>query len=151
MFKKIIKNFPKLNDVPCAIYLNGSYARKSITANSDLDLTFFFNENNICNYQSLIYLIRNAIATMFDVNVVHVHSFTKNFTTEYRKANNLVVTDQHLETKITWKKTGDIYNINYPENQMMPEREICEITSIKDIKSLKNLFENKIKKYEPKE
>lgn len=75
MFKEINSYFPHLKTEACAIYLNGSYARGNITAGSDVDLTFYFGKKDASKYQSTIYLIRYAIATMLKVNVVHVHSF----------------------------------------------------------------------------
>lgn len=143
MFKIIIDSFPILNKIPCAIYMNGSYARNSITARSDLDLTFFFRKNDIDKYKTLVYLIRYAISKMFNVNIVHVHSFTKNFTTKYRKENNLIEYDENLETDIIWNNTNDILRIDYPKGQMITEREICEITSIKCIYELLDLIKKK--------
>lgn len=151
MFKIIIDYFPILNKIPCAIYLNGSYARNSITAYSDLDLTFYFEKNDVFKYQTLIYLIRYAISRMFRVNIVHVHSFTKNFTTKYRKENNLVKKDEHLETDIVWTTDLSKLKICYPDNQMILEREICEITSIKCITDLFNLIERRLNEDNPKE
>ncbi len=151
VFNIIISYFPILNKIPCAIYLNGSYARRNITAGSDMDLTFYFNKSDVSRFQPLVYLIRNAISVVFDVNVVHVHSFTKNFTTEYRKNNNLVVNDKELNTTITWMKSGKSFVIDYPYDQMIPERELCEISSIKNIEDLHDLFLNQLKKYYPKE
>lgn len=151
MLKEILSCFNNLYDIPCSIYLNGSYARGNVTAGSDIDLTFFFNKKDVPKYQSLVYLIRLAIATMFNVNIVHVHSFTKNFVTEYRIKNKLVVHDQELETRVTWTKTNQYHDIFYPKNQMIAEREICEISSIKDIESLSMVYENQIKKLHPKE
>lgn len=150
MFKEILSCFSILNSIPCAIYLNGSFARRSLTSGSDVDLTFYFNEEDISKYQSLIYLVRNAIANMLNVSTMHVHSFTKNFTTEFRKMNNLVVTDQSLTTEIIWP-SNEKYVIEYPINQMAAEREICEISSIKNIKSLEELYVNQLKKIHPKE
>lgn len=151
MFDEIITCFNILKSIPCAIYLNGSYARGNITAGSDIDLTFFFNKDEISKYQSLIYLIRQSIAVMLNVNIVYVHSFTKNFTTDFRKKNNLVINDQELETKIIWTLTKDQYDIDYPKNRQIPEREICEISSIKDIESLTNLYKEQLEKTHPKE
>lgn len=151
MFKIIIDNFPILNKIPCAIYLNGSYARNSITARSDLDLTFYFEKNDVDKYKTLVYLIRYAISKMFNVNIVHVHSFTKNFTTKYRKENNLVEYDENLETDIIWNITGDKLKIDYPKNQMITEREICEITSIKCIDDLFDIIKKRLNENNPKE
>ena len=151
MFKIIIDNFSILNKIPCAIYINGSYARNSITAYSDLDLTFYFEKNDIDKYKTLVYLIRYAISKMFNVNIVHVHSFTKNFTSKYRKENNLIEYDENLETDIIWNATDDKLKINYPENQMITEREICEITSIKCIDDLLNLIKKRLDENIPKE
>lgn len=151
MFKIIIDNFSILNKIPCAIYINGSYARNSITARSDLDLTFYFEKNDIDKYKTLVYLIRYAISKMLNVNIVHVHSFTKNFTTKYRKENDLIEYDQNLETDIIWNSTGDKLKINYPENQMITEREICEITSIKCIDDLLSLIKKRLDENIPKE
>ena len=151
MFKEILTYFPKLNDVSCAIYLSGSYARRSITSGSDMDLTFYFSKNDVYKYQSTIYLIRYAISIMFNVNVVHIHSFTKNFTTEYRKKNNLSIFDQELKTKIIWTLSNKHYDINYPKNQMIPEREICEISSVKNIDSLTEIYLKQINRFHPKE
>lgn len=151
MFKIIIDNFSILNRIPCAIYINGSYARNSITARSDLDLTFYFKKNDIDKYKTLVYLIRYAISKMFNVNIVHVHSFTKNFTTKYRKENNLIEYDENLETDIIWNTTDDKLKINYPKNQMITEREICEITSIKCIDDLLNLVKKRLDENIPKE
>lgn len=144
MFKTIIDIFPILNKIPCAIYINGSYARNSITARSDLDLTFFFNKDDIDKYQTLVYLIRYAISKMFDVNIVHIHSFTKNFTTKYRKENNLIEYDENLETDIIWNDTNDVLKIDYPKYQMITEREICEITSIKSIDELLKIIKKRM-------
>lgn len=144
MFKTIIDSFPILNKIPCAIYINGSYARNSITARSDLDLTFFFNKDDIDKYQTLVYLIRYAISKMFDVNIVHIHSFTKNFTTKYRKENNLIEYDENLETDIIWNDTNDVLKIDYPKYQMITEREICEITSIKCVDELFRIIKERI-------
>lgn len=151
MFDDIIKCFSNMHDIPCSIYLNGSYGRNSITANSDLDLTLYFKKNDIEKYQTLVYLIRYAISKMFNLNIVHVHSFTKNFTTKYRKENNLVELDQELETIIEWEESKEKISIQYPNNQMIPEREICEITSIKCIEDLITLMNNKLTNYNPKE
>ena len=150
MFKKIISCFSILNKISCAIYLNGSFARRSITTNSDVDLTFYFNKKDIEKYQPLVLLFRNAIATMLNVSTMHVHSFTKNFTTEYRKENNLVIYDKDLNIEIVWPN-NEKYIIDYPSNQMAAERETCEITSIKNIKLLEELYINQMKKYHPKE
>ena len=150
MFKEIISCFSILNKISCAIYLNGSFARRSITTNSDVDLTFYFNKKDIEKYQPLVLLFRNAIATMLNVSTMHVHSFTKNFTTEYRKENNLVIYDKDLNIEIVWPN-NEKYIIDYPSNQMAAERETCEITSIKNIKLLEELYINQIKKYHPKE
>lgn len=151
MFEIILDNFSILKKIPCAIYMNGSYARNSITARSDLDLTFYFEKNDIEKYKTLVYLIRYAISKMFNVNIVHVHSFTKNFTTKFRKDNNLIEYDQNLETDIIWNSTGDKLKINYPENQMITEREICEITSIKCIDDLLNVIKMRLDENIPKE
>ena len=151
MFEIILEHFSILKKIPCAIYMNGSYARNSITACSDLDLTFYFEKNDIEKYKTLVYLIRYAISRMFNINIVHVHSFTKNFTTKYRKENNLIEYDQNLETDIIWNSTDDKLKINYPENQMITEREICETTSIKCIDDLLNLIKNRLDEYIPKE
>lgn len=151
MFKEIISYFPNLNNNACAIYLNGSYARGNITSGSDIDLTFYFKKKDISKYQTTIYLIRYAISVMLRVNIVHVHSFTKNFITEYRKDNNLVIKDPELETKIFWTSTNNCLDISYPKNQMIAEREICEISSLKDFKSLTTLYKNQLKKLHPKE
>ena len=151
MFKIIIAYFPSLSNTPCAIYLNGSYARGNITSGSDIDLTFYFNEKDISKYQPTIYLIRYAIANMLNINIVHVHSFTKNFITEYRKENNLIIKDPTLETKIIWKNTNNCLEIKYPKNQMIAEREFCEINSIKNFELLKKLYENQLKNLHPKE
>lgn len=151
MFKMIIDNFSILNKVPCAIYLNGSYARNSITARSDLDLTFYFKKSDIEKYKTLVYLIRYAISKMFNVNIVHVHSFTKNFITKYRKENNLVEWDQNLDTDIIWTSSFKKLKIDYPKNQMVTEREICEINSIKCIDDLFNLIDKRLNDYIPKE
>ena len=117
MFKEIISCFSILNKISCAIYLNGSFARRSITTNSDVDLTFYFNKKDINRYQPLILLFRNAIATMLNVSTMHVHSFTKNFTTEYRKKNNLVIPDQDFSVEITWP-TNKKYVIEYPYKEL---------------------------------
>ena len=151
MFKIIIDKFLILNEIPCAIYMNGSYARNSITAHSDLDLTFYFEKNEIDKYMTLVYLIRYAISKMFNVNIVHVHSFTKNFTTKYRKENELIEYDENLETDIIWSATDDKLKINYPKNQMITEREICEITSIKCIDGLFSLIKKRLDENIPKE
>ncbi len=151
MFKEIISYFPNLKTEACAIYLNGSYARGNITAGSDVDLTFYFDKKDVSKYQSTIYLIRYAIATMLKVNVVHVHSFTKNFITEYRKMNNLIISDVELKTKIIWLSTNEHFNISYPKNQMIAEREVCEISSIKDLDSLKKIYNKQLEKLHPKE
>lgn len=151
MFNKILDYFPVLKDIPCAIYLSGSYARGNITAGSDVDLTFYFPKNEIYKYQSIVYMIRYAISKMLDVNIVHVHSFTKNFNYEVRKKKNIVLLDQHLEAKIIWQDTKESFDVCYPDYQMMPEREISEISSIKNIESLKNVYYSQIKKHHPKE
>ena len=151
MFEVIISYFPSLSTTSCAIYLNGSYARGNITSGSDIDLTLYFNEKDISKYQSTIYLIRYAIANMLNVNIVHVHSFTKNFITDYRKENNLIINDSTLKTKIIWTKTNEILKITYPKNQMIAERETCEINSIKNFDLLKELYENQLKRLHPKE
>lgn len=49
MFEIIIEKFSILNRIPCAIYVSGSYARNSITAYSDLDLTFYFKKMILIN------------------------------------------------------------------------------------------------------
>lgn len=151
MFKEIISYFPNLSNDLCAIYLNGSFARGNITAGSDIDLTFYFKKNEASKYQPTIYLIRYAISNMLNVNMVHVHSFTKNFTTEFRKKNNLIIKDLELITKIYWTIEKETIIITYPINQMIAEREICEITSIKDIESLEKLYNKQISKLHPKE
>ena len=150
MFKEIISCFSILNKISCAIYLNGSFARRSITTNSDVDLTFYFNKKDIEKYQPLVLLFRNAIATMLNVSTMHVHSFTKNFTTEYRKENNLVIYDKYFSVEVVWPNK-ECYIVKYPSNQMAAERETCEITSIKNIKLLEELYINQMKKYHPKE
>lgn len=151
MFNDIIKCFSNIENIPCAIYLNGSYGRGSITAKSDLDITIYFKKEDITKYQTLVYLIRYAMSKMINQNIVHVHSFTKNFTTKYRKENNLVVSDEELETTIEWNGTKEKLIINYPSNQMIPEREICEITSLKCMEDLETLIKNKLIKSKPKE
>lgn len=88
---------------------------------------------------------------MFNTNIVHVHSFTKNFTTKYRKENNLIELDQELETTIEWEESKEKLSIQYPSNQMIPERETCEITSIKCIEDLTTLIKDKLTNYNPKE
>lgn len=150
MFEEILSCFSILNNISCAIYLNGSFARKSIATNSDVDLTFYFNKKDIDKYQPVILLIRNAIATMLNISTMHVHSFTKNFTTEYRQKNNLVIYDKDLNIEIIWP-SKEKYIIKYPYDQMAAERETCEITSIKNIKLLEELYINQMGKYHPKE
>lgn len=151
MFKELFSTFNILNKVPCAIYINGSFARGNITSGSDMDLTFIFKKEDVFKYQALIYLIRYAISIMFNVNIVHIHSFTKNFTTEFRQKNNLVIFEQKLKTTIIWTYTNESFDIDYPENQMIPEREICEISSMKDINSLTELYKKQIATLHPKE
>ena len=150
MFEEILSCFSILNNITCEIYLNGSFARRSITTHSDVDLTFYFNKKDIDRYQPLILLIRTAIATMLNTSTMHVHSFTKNFVTEYRQKNNLVVYDEDLNIEIIWPSKRK-YIIKYPPDQMAAEREICEITSIKNIKLLEILYINQMNKYHPKE
>ena len=151
MFNEIISCFsPVLNKIPCAIYLNGSYARRSITHGSDIDLIFYFNEEDIEKCQPLVFLVRNAIATMLRVSTMHVHSFAKNFTTEYRKKNNLVIPDQDFSVEITWP-TNKKYVIEYPKNQMAAEREICEMSSIKNILEIEKLYRGRLEELHPRE
>ena len=132
MMQSVLLVFPELKRIPCAIYLNGSYARGSITAGSDLDILFLLDRENVDSYQGQIYLIRNAIAKVFGVSVVHIHSFMKNFTTESRKSNGNCILDQELTAVVTWKNTGETFCVNYPSNQSMAEREMCEYLSVKD-------------------
>lgn len=88
---------------------------------------------------------------MFNVNIVHIHSFTKNFTAKYRKENNLIEYDENLETDIIWTVSNDRLRIEYPKNQMITEREICEITSIKCVDELLKLVKKRLDEYIPKE
>ena len=58
--------------------------------------------------------------------------------------------DKDFSVEVVWPNK-ERYIVKYPSNQMAAERETCEITSIKNIKLLEELYIKQKKKYHPKE
>ena len=139
----ILQYFPQFRLIPCAIYLNGSYARRSLTVGSDLDITFLIDEDFLQQTQGTILQVRMAIARVFNMNVVHIHSFSKNFINEFMKKASIKNISDGV-AYLAWPYESKIYDILPGEEDDMTKREICEYLSTRSWTSFCNTMQSKM-------